>query len=483
MRLRFAPSPTGALHIGGARTALFNWLLARGSGGTLVLRIEDTDRERSTPENVQQILDALSWLELDWDEGPIFQSERAERHREALEGLLASGHAYRSNATAEDVRAYKQAHGAERGFRGEGRTGNQKEGAVRLRVPDEGATVVHDAIRGETRFEHVHLDDPVIARSDGSVLYNFAVAIDDLDAGITHVVRGEDHLSNTPKQLLVLEALGAPQPVYAHLPLLHGPDGRKLSKRHGAASVQELRAAGYLPEAVRNYLALLGWGAGDDATVIPTAQLVERFALDRVSRNPAQFDETKLRWMNGVYIRELPPGELARRVAGHLAEEGPPSARGVVEHLAEGSPSAGDLEAQRPGDGWERFERAVAISQEKIQTLADFWPLAGFLFEEPPREESESARRARERWLDAQGRGVLAQTRAALAQCAGFTEEEVQGALMEVQQRLGCKPREVYQPLRVALAGTPISPGIFESVALLGREETLRRIDTALARG
>jgi glutamyl-tRNA synthetase len=250
MRVRFAPSPTGALHIGGARTALFNWLLARHAGGVLVLRIEDTDRERSTPENVEQILDALRWLELDWDEGPIFQSERAERHRHALDALLAAGHAYRSSATAEDVKAYKQRHGAERGFRGEA----QAEGAVRLRVPDEGATVVHDVVRGDTRFEHVHLDDPVIARADGSVLYNFAVAIDDLDARITHVVRGEDHLSNTPKQLLVLEAaravgLGAsePEPLYAHLPLLHGPDGKKLSKRHGAASVQELRDAGYLP--------------------------------------------------------------------------------------------------------------------------------------------------------------------------------------------------------------------------------------------
>ena len=313
MRVRFAPSPTGALHIGGARTALFNWLLARGSGGTLVLRIEDTDRERSTPENVEQILDALRWLELDWDEGPIFQSERADRHREVLQQLLGSGHAYHSTATAEDVKAYKQLHGAESGFRGQERAGNQQEeGAVRLRVPDEGATVVHDAIRGETRFEHVHLDDPVIARSDGSVLYNFAVAVDDLDAGITHVVRGEDHLSNTPKQLLVLEALGATQPLYAHLPLLHGPDGRKLSKRHGAASVQELRAAGFLPEAVRNYLALLGWGA-DDATVMSTEQLVERFALERVSRNPAQFDEAKLRWMNGIYIRGLPVEELTRR--------------------------------------------------------------------------------------------------------------------------------------------------------------------------
>jgi glutamyl-tRNA synthetase len=455
LRVRFAPSPTGALHIGGARTALFNWLLARGSGGALVLRIEDTDRERSTPENVEQILDALRWLELDWDEGPILQSERAGRHREVLQQLLGSGHAYHSTATAEDVKAYKQLHGAERGFRGEERAGTQREGAVRLRVPDEGATVVHDAIRGETRFEHVHLDDPVIARSDGSVLYNFAVAVDDLDAGITHVVRGEDHLSNTPKQLLVLEALGAPQPLYAHLPLLHGPDGRKLSKRHGAASVQELRAAGFLPEAVRNYLALLGWGAGDDA-VMSTEQLIERFALERVSRNPAQFDETKLRWMNGVYIRGLPVEELARRVGEYLDREGPQQARGV---------------------GRQRLERAVAISQEKIQTLTDFWPLAGFFFQQPVEDQG-----ARERWLDERGRETLTQVRAALEQAGGFTEDEVQEALTGVQQRLGVKPREVYQPLRVALAGTAISPGIFESVALLGREETLRRIDAALAR-
>jgi len=450
MRLRFAPSPTGALHIGGARTALFNWLLARGAAalgegeGTLVLRIEDTDRERSTPENVEQILDALRWLELDWDEGPIFQSARAERHREALEDLLRSGHAYRSTATAEDVKAYKQHHGAERGFRGEGRAGNQEEGAVRLRVPEQGATVVHDVIRGDTRFEHVHLDDPVIARSDGSVLYNFAVAIDDLDAGITHVVRGEDHLSNTPKQLLVLEALGAPQPVYAHLPLLHGPDGRKLSKRHGAASVQELREAGFLPEAVRNYLALLGWGAdGGEATVISTQELVERFALERVSRNPAQFDEAKLLWLNGIYIRALAPAELARRLEQFTGREG--------------------------------LGEAARISQEKIQTLADFWPLAGFLLDGVGEDH-----RARAKWLDERGRDTLARTRAALAEAESFDEQGVQRALEDLQERLGGKPREVYQPLRVAIAGTAISPGIFESVALLGREETLRRIDAAL---
>jgi glutamyl-tRNA synthetase len=452
MRVRFAPSPTGALHIGGARTALFNWLLARHSGGELVLRIEDTDRERSTPEHVEQILGALRWLELDWDEGPIMQTDRGERHREALAALLESGHAYRSNATAEDVKAYKLAHGADRGFRGRA----EADGAVRLRVPAGGATVVHDVIRGDTNFEHVHLDDPVIARADGSVLYNFAVAIDDLDAGITHVVRGEDHLSNTPKQLLVLEAASAagldrgasgepaPLPVYAHLPLLHGPDGKKLSKRHGAASVQELRDAGYLPEAVRNYLALLGWGAGDDETVLSTEELVERFTLERVSRNPARFDEVKLRWLNGQYIRKLSVPELTRRLEAFTGREG--------------------------------LEDVVRISQEKISTLADFWPLAGSLLDGPTDDP-----KARERLLDADGRAALAEVTAALADVASFDQESVGETLGAVVERRQAKPREVYQPLRVAISGGTISPGIFESVALLGRQETLRRIAAALA--
>jgi glutamyl-tRNA synthetase len=459
MRVRFAPSPTGALHIGGARTALFNWLLARHNGGTFVLRIEDTDRERSTPENVEQILDALRWLELDWDEGPILQSQRAPRHQEALEALLRSGHAYRSSATADDVAAYKRLHGAERGFRGE----SEPEGAVRLHVPAGGATVVHDAIRGDTTFEHVHLDDPVIARADGSVLYNFAVAIDDLDAGITHVVRGEDHLSNTPKQLLVLEAAKAagfgtdvPEPLYAHLPLLHGADGKKLSKRHGAASVQELRAAGYLPEAVRNYLALLGWGSGDDATVMPTEELIERFELERVSRNPARFDETKLRWLDGIYIRELSVPELAEQVVQFLRITDPSAAR-VVE------------------SNRELLEGAVAISQEKIQTLADFWPLACFFF-----TGAADNQPARERWLGERGVVVLSDARSELSGAPDFDVQAVKDALASVIERHSVKPREVYQPVRVAIAGTTISPGIFESVALLGREETLRRIDAAL---
>jgi glutamyl-tRNA synthetase len=449
MRVRFAPSPTGALHIGGARTALFNWLLARHAQGQMVLRIEDTDRERSTPENVEQILDSLRWLELDWDEGPILQSERSERHQQALEALLEAGHAYRSNATAEDVRAYKELHGAEHGFRGE----PEAEGAVRLRVPAQGATIVHDAIRGDTRFEHAHLDDPVIARADGSVLYNFAVAIDDLDAGITHVVRGEDHLSNTPKQVLVLEAARAvgigeqaSLPVYAHLPLLHGPDGKKLSKRHGAASVGELREAGYLPEAVRNYLALLGWGTGDDETVLSTAELIERFTLDRVSSNPARFDEVKLRWLNGVHIRALSVAELTDRLEAFTGRAG--------------------------------LEDAVRISQEKIHTLADFWPLAGFIFDGPIDDP-----RARDRWLGEDGRSALEDVRKALAEAGSFDEAGVGEALEAVVAARGTKPGQVYQPLRVAISGTTVSPGIFESVALLGREETVGRIGRALAAG
>ncbi len=448
MRVRFAPSPTGALHIGGARTALFNWLLARHEGGTMVLRIEDTDRERSTPENIEQILDALRWLELDWDEGPILQTDRSERHQQALQALLESGHAYRSTATGEDVKAYKEKHGSERGFRGE----SESEGAVRLRVPAGGATIMHDVIRGETSFEHVHMDDPVIARADGSVLYNFAVAIDDLDSAITHVVRGEDHVSNTPKQLLVLEAMrevgldaGTALPVYAHLPLLHGPDGKKLSKRHGAASVQELRDAGYLPEAVRNYLALLGWGAGDDATVLSTQELVDRFTLERVSRNPARFDEVKLRWLNGTYIRGLAVEDLTARLEAFTG-------RGELGEL-------------------------TRISQEKIHTLADFMDLSGALLDGPGDDP-----KARERWLGESGLESLALTRAALARCASFDEGSIEQALAQVIDERRAKPREVYQPLRVALTGSTISPGIFESVALLGREETLRRVDLALSR-
>jgi glutamyl-tRNA synthetase len=403
------------LHIGGARTALYNWLLARGSGGTFVLRIEDTDRERSTPENVEQILDALRWLELDWDEGPISQAERRPEHTAAIQHLLASGAAY------------------------------EDEGAVRLRVPDEGETVVHDVIRGDITFPHSAIDDFVIRRSDGSPLYNLAVAVDDRDMGITHVVRGDDHLSNTPRQVMILRALGAEPPVYAHLPLLHGPDGKKLSKRHGAASVQELRDAGYLPEAVRNYVSLLGWGYDESTTFMTTDELVERFDLARVSRNPAVFDEQKLRWMNGRYLRELEPEDLRARLEALSGRAVPPE--------------------------------AVAISQEKMQTLSDFWPLAGFLIERPAGYDEKA-------WTKVMSDGAPERLRAARAALeeAGepFDTDEVERALRGVVERLEVKPKDVFQPIRVAITGTTVSPGIFESVAALGREETLARIDAAL---
>jgi glutamyl-tRNA synthetase len=446
IRLRFAPSPTGALHIGGARTALYNWLAARHGGGELVLRIEDTDRERSTGANVEQILDALRWLELDWDEGPVSQASRAERHQAALERLLESGAAYRDHATAKEVEAWKAEHGADRGYRGE--PADDESAAVRLRVPDEGETVVHDLIRGPVSFPNRSYDDFVVARGDGSVLYNFAVAVDDAEMGITDVVRGDDHLSNTPKQLLVLAALGFEAPRYAHLPLLHGPDGRKLSKRHGAASVQELREAGYLPAAVRNYLALLGWGADDDATLIPTAELVERFRVEDVGRAAAIFDEKKLRWVNGRYMREMPLEEYVGAVAAHLG---------------------------RPAD--DRLRAACEIVQEKAQTLAEVWPLIRFLFE-PPAEDEKAWRKTMVDGAPA----ALEAAREALAGAAAFDPASVEAALSPLPERLALKPGKVYQPIRVAISGGTVSPGIFESLAALGREESLRRIDAALVR-
>ncbi len=444
MRVRFAPSPTGALHIGGARAALYNHLAARGAAkkgepSQFILRIEDTDRERSTDENVEQILDALAWLGIDFDEGPISQVSHEPRHREVVQDLLARGLAYRTTATGEDVRAYKDEHGADKGYRGT----DEGEGAIRLHVP-EGELVVHDLIRGDTTFQNVHMDDPVIARADGSALYNLAVAVDDLDAGITHVIRGEDHLSNTPKQLLVYAALGAEPPIFAHLPLLHGPDGKKLSKRHGAASVQELRDAGYLPEAVINYLALLGWGDSDDETILSREELEDRFDLNKVTKHPAQFDEKKLRWLNGKYLRALSVDELTERLEQHTGRTG---LRGAVE-----------------------------ISQEKISTFHDFWPLAGFLFDGPKEDDAK----ARDQWLNEDGRKALAAARESLAALDPFSLEAVEGALRELPATLEVKPKQVFQSVRVALAGTTVSPGIFESATLLGKDETLKRIDAAI---
>ena len=446
MRVRFAPSPTGALHIGGARTALYNWLFARGRDGAMVLRIEDTDRERSTDENVAQILDALEWLELDWDEGPLSQAGRADRHAASMQRLLVSGAAYRDSAAAEDVRAWKEKHGKERGYRGEG--DGDPGGAVRLRVPDEGETVVHDEIRGDVRFPNSAADDFVIARGDGSVLYNFAVAVDDAEMGITHVIRGDDHLSNTPKQLLVMEALDSEPPAYAHLPLLHGPDNKKLSKRHGAESVQELRDAGYLPAAVRNYLALLGWGTDDDTTVMSTDELVRRFDLATVGRSSAIFDEQKLRWLNGRFMREMPLEEYTRAVAAFVGRE--------------------------PD---ETLQAACAIAQEKAQTLAEVWPLIGFLFDEPETDEKAWRKTMKDGSV-----GLLTESLEALRGVEPFDPERIEAALSPIAEERGVKPGKLYQPIRVAISGGTVSPGIFESLAALGRERTVSRMEQAISR-
>ena len=452
MRVRFAPSPTGALHIGGARTALYNWLQARHDNGELVLRIEDTDRERSTPENVEQILDALRWLELDWDEGPLSQADGAERHRARIAELVESGLAYPDPATSDEVKAWKQAHG-QAGYRGEPE--DRPGAAIRLRVPDEGETVVEDLIRGPVRFENRLTDDLVIARGDGTPLYNFAVAADDAEMGITDVIRGDDHLSNTPKQLLVLEALGAQPPRYAHLPLLHGLDGKKLSKRHGAASVQELRQGGYLPAAIRNYLALLGWGTDDDTTILSTPELVSRFSIDRVGRAAAVFDERKLRWLNGRFMREMALADYVEAVAGQLIRE---------DHAE----AAADREKLRP---------ACAIAQEKAQTLTEVWPLIGFLFEQPVHDKRA--------WAKVMKPHVAEYLEAALAvllRVEPFDAPTLERELTAVVENLEAKPRDVYQSLRVAITGTTVSPGIFDSLAVLGRDQAGVRVKAALAR-
>jgi glutamyl-tRNA synthetase len=411
----------------------------------MVLRIEDTDRERSTPENVEQILDALGWLELDWDEGPLSQYERADRHREALEQLLSSGAAYRDSATGDDVKAWKEEHG-NRGYRGE--PTDDAGAAVRLRIPESGDTVVTDEIRGEVRFPNEAQDDFVIARGDGSVLYNFAVAVDDGDMAITHVIRGDDHLSNTPKQLLVMEALEVTPPRYAHLPLLHGPDGKKLSKRHGAASVQELRDAGYLPAAVRNYLALLGWGTQDDTTIMSTEELIERFDISGVGRSSAIFDEQKLRWLNGRFMREMDLDEYTEAVARHLGREPDQSLRA-----------------------------ACAIAQEKAQTLNEVWPLIAFLFEEPETDE-----RAWRKVMKDGALPLLTEALEALRGTDSFEPNELESALGRILAENDVKPGRLYQPIRVAITGTSVSPGIFESLAVLGKNRSVERIQRAVDR-
>jgi len=414
--VRFAPSPTGFLHIGGVHTALFNWFFARHEGGEFRLRIENTDTSREVAEATEQIQESLRWLGLDWDGKVTFQLDRMERCREEAQRLVAEDKAY------------------------------EDEGAIRMRMPDEGVTGWDDLIRGRIEFPSEKLDDLVLVRADGRPTYNFASPVEDWVDGITHVLRGDDHISNTPRQIQILQALGAPLPEYGHLANILGPDGKKLSKRHGATSVEEFRAQGYIPEALVNFLALLGWSYDDKTTVMSRDEIVERFTLERVGASPAVFDFQKLEWLNGVYLRELSPDEYADRLVTYLREQ---------------------------GLDWDEdlTRRSAPIVQEKIARLGEYPDFAGFLFREV---EPDPA------LLD--GR-VLEEAERALAETEPFTAEALESQLRELAERLELKPREAFQPIRVAVTGSKVSPGLFESIELLGRERTLERLRRARAEG
>jgi len=477
VRVRFAPSPTGFLHIGGARTALYNWAYARHHGGTFVLRIEDTDPERSTEENTQAILRAMSWLGLDYDEGPgvggefgpYFQTQRFTRYAEGLEMLKASGNAYPCFCSAEELDVKREAARAKGGFAGydgacralpadvaASRVAAGEPHVWRLRVPEKrGDITFTDAVRGDVTFPDSAVDDFVLARTDGSPTYNFAVVMDDVDMKITHVVRGDDHLSNTPKQIVVYEALDMPVPIFAHLSMIWGADGKRLSKRHGATSVEAYAEMGYLPEALINYLALLGWSLDGETTIIDADTLKANFSLDRISKNPAIFDVEKLEWMNGVYIRAFTAAEFIERMIPWLE--------------AAGLTTAEDA-AARP----EWYTRLAPLVSERIKRLDEIVPMVSFLFEEPTIDE-----KAREKVLAKPGAGkALDGAVEALTEVA-WTAESIEAALRELPAALELKPKAVFQSLRVAVTGSTISPPLFESFELLGRDKTLARIAAA----
>jgi glutamyl-tRNA synthetase len=412
VRVRFAPSPTGFLHIGSVHTALFNWLFARHAGGEFLLRIENTDTSREVEAATEQIQESLRWLGLDWDGDVTFQLDRMPKAQEVASRLVAEDKAY------------------------------EDEGAIRFRMPDEGTTAWDDLILGRIDYPNEKLEDVVLVRSDGRPTYNFVSPLEDLFDGITDVIRGQDHVSNTPKQLQILAALGAELPRYAHVPLLNGPDGKKLSKRHGAFTVEELRAEGFIPEALLNYLALLGWSYDDHTEVMSRDELIERFSLDRVGKSAATFDYDKLTHMNGLYLRALPPDEYADRLVAYLREQ---------------------------GYDWDEdlVRRVAPLVQEKIETLGEFPSFARFFFERvAPEEPLEDG-------------AVLPAAAEMLAQVEPFEAATIEAALRELAGRLGLKPRQAFQPIRLALTGSTVSPGLFESLELLGKDESVARIRAA----
>jgi glutamyl-tRNA synthetase len=462
---RFAPSPTGMLHIGGARTALFNWLYAKHTGGTFLLRIEDTDRERSKPEHVDAITNGLKWLELDWDGEPLFQFARVDRHREVALGLLAAGGAYNCYLTAEELTAMREkakAEGRPQVIESPWRDRDPKEApagvkpSVRLRTRRDGETVVDDKVQGRVVIPNKDLDDMIILRSDGTPTYNFAVVVDDHDMGITHVIRGVDHLTNAARQTQVYLACGWDVPVFAHVPLIHGPDGAKLSKRHGAEATDAYRAMGYLPEAMRNYLVRLGWSHGDDE-IISTEQLIEWFDLDAVGRSPARFDFAKLADLNGHYIRKASDDELVRRLKELLA---------VVDGGAEKI-----SKLDRDG-GWDRLRIALPGLKERAKTLLELVDGAAFLFAERPLTLDEKAAKL----VDADAKATLGALMPRLEATTEWTAAALEAEVRSYAETSGAKLGKIAQPLRAALTGRSISPPVFDVMHALGRDESLARL-------
>ncbi len=460
---RFAPSPTGFLHIGGARTALFNWLYARHHGGKFLLRIEDTDRERSTDAAIDAILDGMQWLDLDWDGEAVYQFARAERHAEVANSLIANGHAYHCYLTQDELAAMRaKAQEERRPFRVESPWRDRdpseapagQKGVVRLKAPRDGATTIQDKVQGEVTVQNAEIDDFVLLRSDGTPTYMLSVVVDDHDMGVTHIIRGDDHLNNAFRQLALIRAMGWDEPVYAHVPLIHGSDGAKLSKRHGALGVDAYRdELGYLPEAINNYLLRLGWGHGDDE-IISREQAVEWFDLDNVGRSPSRFDFKKLENLNGHYIREADNARLADLVR--------PRIEATLGHPLD--------EAQQA-----TLATAMESLKPRAKTLIEIADGALFLFKKAPLVMDEKASAL----LDDNARGLIGQVEAVLSGLSDWTLESLDTAVRQVAEDAGLGLGKVAQPLRAALTGTTTSPGIFDVLFLLGKEEAIKRLQTA----
>lgn len=463
---RFAPSPTGFLHIGGARTALFNWLFARRHGGTFLLRIEDTDRARSTQEAVDAILDGMRWLGLGWDGEAVSQFARQARHAEVAHAMLAAGRAYRCYATQEELAELRARQEAERlplRYDGRWRDRDPSEApagakpVIRLKAPQEGETVVRDIVRGEVRVQNAQLDDMVLLRSDGTPTYMLAVVVDDHDSGVTHVVRGDDHFTNTFRQLQIYHAMGWEPPAFAHVPLIHGPDGAKLSKRHGALGVDAYREMGYLPEALRNYLLRLGWSHGDEE-IVPTERALGIFDLEGIGRSPARFDFAKLDSLNGHYLREAEDGRLVELAAERLT---------ALVGRPMGPDDRARLAASMPG------------LKTRAKTLKELAEGAAYLVRARPLPMVEKAAAL----LDADARASLSELARALEAAPAWTAEALEAATRAFAEARGQKLGKVAQPLRAALTGSTQSPPVFEVAAVLGPAETSARIGDALARG